>query len=190
MESSRCVAMLASQSSPALSITPTICASWSAAAPTICGCSARTSARYLPRPRMKRRVLPLSCATWTSTFAAQRGWMICSTSSPSRMRCAARRSPRPVPRGTAPPTHQPVHVRERPRSRPLPRQRLDRRRCSAKRATLCRLRPRSVLCRDRATAHLSTRRTGERTACQARTVNAPVDPTCRRGPRLPAASDC
>ena len=62
------------------SITRAICASWSAAAPIICGCSAPTSARCSRKPRRRRRALPSWCARCRSSFSSPRAWTTCSTS--------------------------------------------------------------------------------------------------------------
>ena len=58
----RCASITRTRIFPASSITRAICASWSAAAPIICGCSAPTSARCSSRPKRKRRASPSSCA--------------------------------------------------------------------------------------------------------------------------------
>ena len=60
--SCRCASITRTPTSPASSITPAICASWSAGAPTTCACSAPISAGCSRRPSRRRRALPSWCA--------------------------------------------------------------------------------------------------------------------------------
>ena len=79
---SRCGSITRTPTFPAWSITRAICASWSAAAPTICACSAPTSARCSRRRRRRRRASPSWCARCRSISGSPRAWTTFSRSSP------------------------------------------------------------------------------------------------------------